>query len=334
MALDRVRPAGPPDELPAPRDGAREDWARYWRSGSQPVEAMHAHFSGHVYHRHSHESYSFGVTEDGAQAFGCRNAQHVSTAGMIMMFNPDDPHDGQAATEAGFTYRMIHVGPGLLTDVMSDVAGRRAGLPLFPVPVAGDPLLAAGLRGLHGAVSGQGGPLEVYERLAGVVCALDRHAAGRAPRRARLDGPDAAAGRWPPRTGGATLAGRVRELLHAEYAGQLTADDLAAAAGCSRFAAYRAFRSAFGLSPSDYQRQLRLRAARAMLAAGTPAADAAVTAGFADQAHLTRWFRRYYGITPGEYRSAGPDPAGSASSRATVMANRVRPGRLVSVTLP
>jgi AraC-like DNA-binding protein len=326
MALD-----GPRGGPPARRDGPRGDWARYWRSGSQPIEAMHAHFSGHVYHRHSHESYSFGVTEDGAQAFGCRNAQHVSAAGMIMTFNPDDPHDGHADTEDGFTYRMIHVGPDLLAAVMSDVAGRRAGLPLFPVPVADDRLLAARLRRLHGAVSGQADPLEVYERLAGVVCALGRHAAARAPRRVRLDGLD---GDWPGRTGRSGPAGRVRELLHAEYAGQVTADDLAAAAGCSRFAAYRAFRSAFGLSPSDYQRQLRLRAARALLAAGTPAADAAAAAGFADQAHLTRWFRRCYGITPGEYRSAGPEPAGSAFSRGTVMANRVWPGRLVSVTLP
>jgi AraC-like DNA-binding protein len=29
-------------------------------------------------------------------------------------------------------------------------------------------------------------------------------------------------------------------------------------------------------------------------------------AGFADQAHLTRWFRRYYGITPGAYQPARP----------------------------
>jgi AraC-like DNA-binding protein len=329
MAVDGAR-----RELPAPRDGTPADWARYWRSVSQPIEAMHAHFSGHVYHRHSHESYSFGVTEDGAQAFGCRNAQHVSAAGMIMTFNPDDPHDGHAVTEAGFTYRMIHVGPHLLAAVMSDVAGRRAGLPLFPVPVADDRLLAVRLRRLHGAVSGQAGPLEVYERLAGLVCALDRHAAARAPRRARLAGLDAAAGGWPTGPGRSGAADRVRELLHAEYAGQITADDLAAAAGCSRFAAYRAFRSAFGLSPSDYQRQLRLRAVRRLLAEGTQAAEAAAAAGFADQAHLTRWFRRYYGITPGTYRSAGPEPAASAFSRARVMTNRVRPGRLVSVTPP
>ena len=78
-----------------------EDWARYWRADSVPVEAMHAHFTSHVYHRHSHESYSFGVTETGAQAFTCRHGRHVSGSGMVMAFNPDDPHDGHAAGEDG-----------------------------------------------------------------------------------------------------------------------------------------------------------------------------------------------------------------------------------------
>jgi hypothetical protein len=60
---------------------AGDDWARYWRADSVPVEAMHAHFTSHVYHRHSHESYSFGVTETGAQAFTCRHGRHVSASG-------------------------------------------------------------------------------------------------------------------------------------------------------------------------------------------------------------------------------------------------------------
>jgi AraC-like DNA-binding protein len=271
---------------------------------------MHAHFSSHVYHRHSHETYSFGVTEDGAQAFGCRDAQHVSAAGMIMAFNPDDPHDGHAATESGFTYRMVHIGPGLLADVMTEVGGRHAGLPLFPAPVLDDPQLATGLRGLHRALSGGASPLEVYERLATAVGVLDRHAAARVPRRAGPAGMDAAAraarGSGP---GLATPAARVRDLLESDYTDQVTADDLARVAGCSRYAAYRAFRGAYGFAPSDYQRQLRLRAARGLLAEGRPGADVAAAVGFADQAHLTRWFRRYYGITPGEYRSACQAPA-------------------------
>ncbi len=61
---------------------------------------------------------------------------------------------------------------------------------------------------------------------------------------------------------------------------------------------------AFGLAPSDYQRQLRLREARGLLGTGLPSAQVATDVGFADQAHLTRWFHRCYGVTPGAYRPA------------------------------
>jgi AraC-like DNA-binding protein len=110
------------------------------------------------------------------------------------------------------------------------------------------------------------------------------------------------------------VAARIRELIQDSAGdasgGELTADDLAAAAGCSRYAAYRAFRQAYGLSPSDYQRQLRVRTARRLLSAGAAPAEVAADAGFADQAHLTRWFRRYYGVTPGAYRAAAGGLAG------------------------
>jgi AraC-like DNA-binding protein len=296
-----------------------QDWARYWRSDSHPLEAMRAHFSSHVYHRHSHETYSFGVTEDGAQAFGCRNAQHVSAAGMVMAFNPDDPHDGHAASASGFTYQMVHIGPDLLADVLADVTGRPARLPLFAEPVIADARLTDSLRALHGALTGSAGALEVYERLAAAARALNRHASGppsgpitpgsHSPSPHTIASATSTGARTGARTGAhagaGTAASAVRDLLQAEYVAQVTADDLARAAGCSRYAAYRAFRAAYGLAPSDYQRQLRLRAARRLLGAGRPAAEVAAAVGFADQAHLTRWFRRYYGITPGAYRTAG-----------------------------
>ena len=40
------------------------------------------------------------------------------------------------------------------------------------------------------------------------------------------------------------------------------------------------------------------------LGAGLSPAEAAAEVGFADQAHLTRWFRRCYAVTPGAYRAA------------------------------
>ena len=272
------------------------DWVRYWRAGA--IEAMHAHFRSHVYHRHSHETYSFGVTDHGAQAFTCRGGAHVSAAGMVMTFNPDDPHDGHAATGPGFTYRMIHIDPALVTGLLTEASddgghltGRPAPRPLFPAPVVADVALARRLRTLHAVLTGQSTPLEQHEHLASTVRLLARHATS-APAEAA-----------PPAS--TLIAGRIRALLHDSFAAPLTATDLAEAAGCSRFAATRAFSAVYGLAPSDYQRQLRLRAARALLTSDTiTAADVAATVGFADQAHLTRWFRRCYGVTPAAYRQA------------------------------
>ena len=271
-------------------DSAR-DWARYWRADGVPVEAMHAHFTSHVYHRHSHESYSFGLTETGAQAFTCRNGRHVSGTGMVMAFNPDDPHDGHAAGDGGFTYRMVHIWP----EFFASLIGAARPLPLFRSPVLDDPVTARSLRRLHLALTGPETELERYERLTATARLLVRHSSARGT----VSDHDGVAGSE------LRVAARIRELVHERYAAaDLTSADLAAAAGCSRYAAYRAFHQVYGLAPSEYARQLRVRAARRLLARDVPPAAAAAEAGFADQAHLTRWFRRFYGVTPGAYRSA------------------------------
>ena len=278
-------------------DIATGDWAHYWRAADSPLEAMHAHFERHVYHRHSHETYSLGVTDVGAQSFTCRGAAYTSAAGMVMAFNPDDPHDGQATDGFGFTYRMIHIGPELVSAVLADAAGRPVGLPLFADPVLSDPVLAARLRRLHVALLGQATALRRDELLAGVVRAAARQAetstAGRLATLAAASPADAR-----------RVARRARDLIAGRYRDDLTAGDLAEVTGRSRFAVHRAFSHVYGMAPSDYQRQLRLREARALIAAGTPIGEAAALAGFADQSHLSRWFVRYYGVTPGRYARA------------------------------
>jgi AraC-like DNA-binding protein len=270
-----------------------DDWSRYWRAPDAPLEAMYAHFERHVYHRHSHDAYSFGVTEDGAQAFSCRGAGHTSVTGMVMAFNPDDPHDGQAADALGFTYRIIHIGPDLVASVLADITGRPTGLPLFTKPVHIDPVLARNLTALHRALLGGASALCRDELLTTTVGSMVRRGSA-----GSLPGSAAA-----PRAGNVAVA-CARELIRADPAADISAEQLAAAAGCSRFALHRAFTAVYGMSPGDYQRQLRLRLARGLIAAGRPIGEAAAEAGFADQSHLTRWFGRYYGITPGGYRQA------------------------------
>ena len=54
----------------------------------------------------------------------------------------------------------------------------------------------------------------------------------------------------------------------------------------------------------EYGRRARIEWAAAQIAAGDrPLAEIAAEAGFADQSHFTRLFRRYLGTTPGRFRA-------------------------------
>jgi AraC family transcriptional regulator len=65
----------------------------------------------------------------------------------------------------------------------------------------------------------------------------------------------------------------------------------------------RSFRCAYGKTVGEYARALRLDWATAQLALeDATLAEIAVRAGFADQSHFTRAFRRQTGVTPGRYR--------------------------------
>lgn len=71
----------------------------------------------------------------------------------------------------------------------------------------------------------------------------------------------------------------------------------------------RAFRKRYGCLPAEYVRRLRVEAASEALArSGRPLAQVALEAGFTDQSHFSRQFRRLTGMSPGRYRACQRGP--------------------------
>jgi AraC-like DNA-binding protein len=97
---------------------------------------------------------------------------------------------------------------------------------------------------------------------------------------------------------------RAREFIDDNLDQPIGLSDLARAAELPRFRLFRAFVRTVGMPPHAYQRQARVRAAADLIRRGHRLSEVASAAGFADQAHLTRTFRRIMGATPGVYRAA------------------------------
>jgi AraC-like DNA-binding protein len=91
----------------------------------------------------------------------------------------------------------------------------------------------------------------------------------------------------------------MREFMHANFSQPITLTMLAEVAGLGRLGALGAFRRELGLPPYEYLTSIRVERARALLLAGEHIAVAARMVGFADQSHLTRRFKRHFGVTPG-----------------------------------
>jgi AraC family transcriptional regulator len=96
---------------------------------------------------------------------------------------------------------------------------------------------------------------------------------------------------------------RVTDYVEENLADSLTLDELSAVAHMSPFHFSRLFKASTGLSPHRYVVGRRVERARDLLAkTGLPLHEVACLAGFTDQSHLAKLFRRHLGVTPRRYR--------------------------------
>jgi AraC-like DNA-binding protein len=97
---------------------------------------------------------------------------------------------------------------------------------------------------------------------------------------------------------------QVRDLLAGTPAVRHSMDELERVAGLDRWALARQFRAAFGTSPSHFRTHRQLDQLRRAVKGGASLRDAALDAGFADQSHMSRQFKRAYGLTPAKWAEA------------------------------
>lgn len=114
---------------------------------------------------------------------------------------------------------------------------------------------------------------------------------------------------------------------------RITVDELAVIARLNVLQLSRAFRREHATTPYRLVLEVRVQHATRMLREGTSICETALHAGFADQSHFTRHFKRLTGMTPKRYAAwqalehnpAQPWPASPAMKRppATGVAGRI-----------
>ena len=249
------------------------------------IERIQAQFRGDAFELHRHDTYALGVTMRGVQTFRYRGEQRYSLPGRVIILHPDELHDGGAATEAGLVYRMLYLEPSVLFQCLE---AARVGLPFVDDPVVEDNRLAGLLLAALGELDRELDELFVDDFVSRLTDGLVQHA------------------RLPQRPLGSIAWGQVktaRDYLEAHVTRGVRSQELERITGLDRFALARHFRAAFATSPHRFLLMRRLQQAKAMIGAGEPIAEVAAATGFADQSHLTRHFKKAFGIAPGAWNT-------------------------------
>jgi AraC-like DNA-binding protein len=249
--------------------------------GAPGIERAEVYLSACAFEPHRHDTYTIGVTTAGVQTFRYRGMRRVSLPGQLVILHPDEMHDGAAGTDDGFGYQALYLPPELVHDALDHSA-----LPFVADPVQKPArptrLITALLADIDEPISDLGS-VDIAAMIADTL---------------RLLGGESHQSRATIDFRAVELA---RDYLAAHAREQTSASTLEQITGADRFTLARHFRQAFGTSPDRYRTMRRLELARTAIEKGRPLAQAAAEAGFADQSHMTRQFKRTYGLTPARW---------------------------------
>jgi AraC-like DNA-binding protein len=259
--------------------------------GAAGIERLEAALVGEAFSPHRHDTYAVGITVAGVQTFRYRGEPRHCLPGEWHVLHPDELHDGAAGTAEGFAYRIFYLDPALVQEALGGV----------PLPFVADPVIRAGdvdpaLAGYLDHIDDPLDGVEAVEVTSAISYMLGRHAQHVRPRRQRLD---------------LAAMRRVRAFLIDDPTVPHPVEALERIAGLDRWTIARQFRAAFGTSPTRFRTMRQLDLARRMMRAGRPLSEVATAAGFADQSHLTRMFKRTYGLTPAAWVAAAPRSRGA-----------------------
>ena len=251
------------------------------------IERIEAYFGGYGYAPHRHDTYAIGLTLAGVQSFQYRRTQRHSLAGTMLVLHPDELHDGEAGTEAGFHYRMAYIEPSLIQQILGGKP-----LPFIEGGLSHDARLRAALMPLLQSMDADIDTMEEENALHDLARALIAVSGERHVRRP----PDLVA------------VERARACIHDALEQTITLDTLAEASGLDRWQLCRDFRSFYGTSPYRYLMMRRLDCARRLMLSGRSIIESALMAGFFDQSHMARHFTMTYGVPPARWlnRLLGP----------------------------
>lgn len=247
---------------------------------SADILALSASMTDFTYKKHCHEEYALGVTLRGIQQYNLDGSFQSSHKNGVMLFNPEQYHDGSAFDKAGIDYVMLYIKPALFLEIM----GKKE-LVHFSSPIVYDAQLAQCILSLSQAIQHGKDESLCNELLLTLVDLVSKTEIDTAHRN------------------NSALVKRAKEMMFCNIDNVLKLDDLCKEFNLSKYQFIREFKAHTGISPYQFFLNSKVEHAKQSIEKNKDIYTAVAEYGFVDLTHLNRHFKSVFGITAYEYMS-------------------------------
>ena len=294
---NRANPSGIPLEVPAGTDGVIPAAAgpvefEFWHSLRIPgLQIIHSNRHEHDYPAHLHDALEIIWIRSGSARLTCRDRTYEIVSGEAGIVPPNEIHSG-GCSKPHLEYVAIHIPREILQQifgsfqVLVDSSGNPVPFKLMSRDQA-TTLLPILVRAICADLPAE----KLLYLLQPVLCPM-------------LDAPSP---QLEPVMGRASLHPAVcmaKSIIRDQCANRVDINELAERVDLDMRYLISLFKLATGMTPHQFQIAMRVDLARCLIQDKLPLCEVAARAGFSDQSHLNRHFKRQYGFTPGAFRES------------------------------
>ncbi|MVX66986.1 helix-turn-helix domain-containing protein [Clostridium chromiireducens] len=247
---------------------------------SADITVLSASFADFKYKKHSHKEYAMGVTLRGIQQYNLNGSLQLSYQNGVMLFNPEQPHDGMAHDETGLDYVMLYIDPTLFLEITE-----RKDIVRFTSPIVYNYRLEQQILSLSNAILREKDGALCSELLLSLADSFTQTDLCISYKKENA------------------IIIKAKDMIHYNLENVLRLDDISTELGMSKFQFIRLFKANTGISPYQYFLNCKVELAKRLIEKNRDVYSAVAECGFVDLAHLNKHFKSIYGITAFEYKS-------------------------------
>ena len=221
-----------------------------------------------------------GVTLRGIQHYNLDGSLQLSYQNGVMLFNPEQAHDGMAHDEAGLDYVMLYIEPQLLLEVIE-----KKDIVRFSTPIVYDYRLEQRILSLSNAILSEKDEALCSELLLSLADSLIQTNLSTDNKKDNA------------------LIRKAKDMLHTNLGNVLKLDEICKELDLSKFQFIRLFKANTGITPYQYFLNCKIERAKQLIEKNGDIYSAVAECGFVDLTHLNKHFKSVYGTTAFEYIS-------------------------------